>query len=238
MSKTTARSQIGRPHRWRVRPSCAEGPGNRSTAPSRQRRPEKPGRYSTSVRASGRKGGPEKYSDRADQIGDRGDQSGLEITEAEILDNRWQPKAQGITGSGSTKVDDAKHEHARVRQRLPQGVFSMGLPDHPLAAQAVDQPAALIGLEPDRLIGTIGKIEHHDKTEQNRRQALADKQPFPAPEPPNPVHAKDQPGYRRADDRRNRDRGHEAANHASAILCREPVGQEQNDSGKEAGFGR
>ena len=114
----------------------------------------------------------------------------------------------------------------------------MGLPDHPLAAQAVDQPAALIGPEPARLLGTIGKVEHHDKTEQNRRQALADKQPLPALEPPNPVHAEDQPGYRGADHRRYRDRGHEATDHASAILRREPVGQEQNDSGKETGLGR
>jgi hypothetical protein len=53
---------------------------------------------------------------------------------------------------------------ARVRQRLPQGVFSMRLPDRPLAAQAVDQPDALIGLEPARLPGTIGKVQHHDKT--------------------------------------------------------------------------
>jgi len=40
----------------------------------------------------------------------------------------------------------------------------MRLPDRPLAAQAVDQPDALIGLERARLLGTIGKVQHHDKT--------------------------------------------------------------------------
>jgi hypothetical protein len=33
----------------------------------------------------------------------------------------------------------------------------MRLPDRPLAAQAVDQPDALIGLEPARLLGAIGR---------------------------------------------------------------------------------
>ena len=45
---------------------------------------------------------------------------------------RWSPRADGGTLRRSLI--------ARVRQRLPQGVFSMRLPDRPRAAQAVDQP--------------------------------------------------------------------------------------------------
>ena len=116
-------------------------------------------------------------------------------------------------------------------------MFSVSLPDHPLAAQAVDQPTALIGIEPVRLLGTVGEIEHHDETQQDRRQALADEQPLPAPQPPNPVHAKNQPGYRGADHRRYRDRDHEASDHAGAIGRGEPIGQEEDDPWKEAGLG-
>jgi nitrate/nitrite transporter NarK len=55
------------------------------------------------------KEGPDHYSDRTDQIGDRGGQPSLEIAEAEILDDRrWQPKTQGITGSGCAKIGEAE----------------------------------------------------------------------------------------------------------------------------------
>ena len=59
-------------------------------------------------------------------------------------------------------------------QRLPERVSCVSLADHPLAAQAVDQPVALIGGEPMRLRGTVGQVEHHDQAEQNCREALAD----------------------------------------------------------------
>ncbi len=70
----------------------------------------------------------------------------------------------------------------------------MSLADHPLAVQAVDQPVALIGGEPMRLRGTVGQVKYHDKAKQNRRQALANEQPLPTLEPPDPVHSEDQAG--------------------------------------------
>ena len=79
-------------------------------------------------------------------------------------------------------------------QHLPQSVLGVSLAHHPLAPQAVDQPIALVGVEPACLFGAVSEIEYHDETEQNCRNTLADKQPLPAPQPPDPVHAEDQPG--------------------------------------------
>src|SRR5204863_6941794 len=98
------------------------------------------------------------------------------------------------TGCGSAEIDQAQYQHAGMGQRLPERVSCVSLADHPLAAQAVDQPVALIGGEPMRLCGTVGQVKHHDEAVLNCPEALANEQPLPTPEPPDPVHSEDQTG--------------------------------------------
>ena len=65
------------------------------------------------------------------------------------------------------------------------------LADHPLKPESVDQPAALIGAEPVRLLGAVGQVEHHHQTQQDRGEALTDEQPLPTGEPPHLIQPKD-----------------------------------------------
>jgi hypothetical protein len=70
------------------------------------------------VHAVGKKR-PDHNGSDADDVGYRRDEPGLEIRDTESLDDRRQPKAQAVAGRRGAEIDEAKHENARVLQRLP-----------------------------------------------------------------------------------------------------------------------
>src|SRR5437762_10034651 len=72
-----------------------------------------------------RKKRPDHDSDGSHRVGGGSDEPGLKIADAEIFDDRRQPKAQTVAGRGSAKVNEAEREHTWVLQRLPQGVFGV-----------------------------------------------------------------------------------------------------------------
>ena len=62
---------------------------------------------------------PDHNGSDADNVGHRRNEPGLEICDAEFLDDRRQPKAQTITGRRGAEIDEAEHENGGMLQRLP-----------------------------------------------------------------------------------------------------------------------
>ena len=55
--------------------------------------------------------------------------------------------------------------------------------------------------------------------------------------PPKPMQAEQRAGHRTADDGGDRHRRHEQRDDAGALFAREPVGEVEDDAGKEARLG-
>src|SRR3569833_572172 len=83
----------------------------------------------------------------------------------------------------------------------------------------------------------VGEIKPADDTEQHRGDAFDDEQPLPAPQPHCAVKSEQQAGDRRADHGRDRHGHRKGGKEAGTVLRGIPVGQIQDDAGKESGFG-
>ncbi len=105
-----------------------------------------------------------------------------------------------------------------------------------LARQPGGQPLLLLRRQPGGAGGTVGEIEPRHHTEHDGRNALQDEQPLPALEAADAVKAEQVARDRRADHGRDRHRDGERGEDAGAILGRIPVGEIEDDAGKEPRF--
>ena len=103
--------------------------------------------------------------------------------------------------------------------------------------QMVAEQRPLLRAEPLGLIRLVLEVEEREDAEDHGREALDDEHPLPAVKAEHAVHvvkdgARDRPG----NDVGDRGPGHEDGNDRAAPRAWEPIGQVQDDAGKEAGL--
>ena len=181
---------------------------------------------------------PQDHRDGAEQIGDRGDEAGLRVGEAERLDDLRQPELHAVERADEAEIDQAQRDHLRRRQRLAERQMLRRLlgRDLRLRACAASQAFCSAG-QPVGLLRPVGEIEPGDDAEQHRGDALDDEQPLPALQPHRAVEPEQQARDRRADHGGDGNGDGEGGEKARAIFRRIPIGQIENDAGEEAGFG-
>ena len=94
------------------------------------------------------------------------------------------------------------------------------------------------GLQPRRVLRTIGQQHPGDDAHDDGRQRLDQEQPLPALQAEPPVHRQQPRRHRRPDDQRDHAGRLEDSHHARAVIGREPPGQVQHDARIEARFGQ
>jgi hypothetical protein len=54
---------------------------------------------------------PQDHRDGAEQVGDRGDEAGLRVGEAEGLDDLWQPELHAIERADEAEIGQLERDH-------------------------------------------------------------------------------------------------------------------------------
>ncbi len=181
---------------------------------------------------------PHQDADGAHDIGNRGDEPGLDIGEADALDDLRQEERQSQVRRGVGEVDEGEAQHPRIEKDPPHRQAMGGLRDAVFPVDGALQPVLLRAGQPRCIARPVRQHEEHHRAEDHRRQTLEQEQPLPAMQSGKTVHLHDARGQRRADAERCRDRHHEGSDDAGAIGGGKPVGQIQDDAGKEAGLRR
>ena len=181
---------------------------------------------------------PPDHANDAHHIGNGGNEAGLQVGEAEALDDGGQKEAQAVIGGVGAEIDQGDRQHLGVGHRLHHAEAALCLPLAALQAQPGHEPLALIRQQPMGISGLIGQVGEHDERQDQRRRRLQDVEPLPAMQAEHPVHAEQHAGDWRADHRGERDGGHEHADDARPLGSREPQGEEEDDAREEAGLGK
>ena len=100
------------------------------------------------------------------------------------------------------------------------------------------QDGLLLGGQPLRLLGPVSQDKGHGAAEEEGGNPLENEEPLPVPRAVPALRYVENPaGERAANDARHRDGGHEQRDDAGAMLTRVPVGEVEDDAGKETGLG-
>ena len=107
----------------------------------------------------------------------------------------------------------------------------------PFQIEMVADEGFLLAGQPLRVFRPVVQVEEHDDAEQCGRQAFEDEHPLPARQTGNAGHVVHDPaGNRAAESAGNRDPAHEHRDDPRSAGAGIPVGQVQDDAGKEAGL--
>ena len=179
---------------------------------------------------------PQHHGDDGGRGRQRIEEADLERGQAELLDDLRRPDAERVEAGRGAEIDQRQRQHARIGEPAPDAVArGRGLAGG-LFVHGLDQPAALVVRKPFRLLRAIGQEGQHDEAEQHGRHCLQHEQPLPALEAEQAVHLQQRAGDRRAQHGREWCCRHEQCGHRGALACREPVGEIEDDAGKEAGL--
>src|SRR6185503_957557 len=103
-----------------------------------------------------------------------------------------QPQRSAVKTALDPEIDEAKCEHAWIAQGRPK-LMSLG---RIFGGKARGDVFLLVACQPRSRGRTVRQPPEHGEREKTCRQAFKKKQPSPACEIEDPIHLKDQSGYR------------------------------------------
>ncbi len=122
-------------------------------------------------------------------------------------------------------------------QRL-EAVFRMLFHTLVLFGQPVFQPVLLVLRQEFRLFGRIIQIEEGNDTGDHSRNTRRQEHPLPARVTEESIQIEQHAAERRTDGIGKRAEDHEQADHAAAIIAREPKRHQEQHAREEAGFAK
>src|ERR1051325_1372653 len=124
-----------------------------------------------------------------------------------------------------------------MAQRLPNRHVLQVCLGPALLGEARNQPVTFIGPKPANVAGPIWQYEKRRDPKRNGGNTLKRKKPTPSGKA-KPVNTQDGSRNRPADDKPDRDGGHEPRDRFGSVLIDKPVGKVNNHARKEACFRR
>ena len=187
---------------------------------------------------------PQIHGHRRERVRDGGDQADLDDRQVhaegllEPADDRGQEEGQGVQTVGDAEVHQRQRPDPGTGQRAPQREVEGAGHRAFLGGQHVDQPLALLGLQPVRVGGAVGQVEPADDAEDDRRQSDGDHHELPAGQPELAVPHRDQPGrHGRPDGGGDRAGHHEDPDDAGPVGAGEPAGEVEDHAGEQSRLG-
>src|SRR5258705_10563088 len=120
------------------------------------------------------------HADAAEDKRQSGQQSGLGIANAKVLDDGWQEEGNSVARRVQAEIYQSAQQNAGIREGLKQGkMFDLLLVPF-LGCLHVLQPSNFVLLQPAGLARKIGQINQHTESYQDRWQRLENEQPLPA----------------------------------------------------------
>ena len=172
------------------------------------------------------------------EIGQGADQADGHGAEPEPLDDQRHPQLDAVEPGRQAKIDQGQTDHLPADERaedLLQAMALLGI--GLLATQPLDQPVALVLVQPGRFGRRAGQVAQRDEADDQGRQGFEDEHPLPAGETGNPIELQQGARQRAGDEAGDRDRRDEGCGHAPAPLLGEPQGDVEDDAREQAGLG-
>jgi len=132
---------------------------------------------------------PPDHDHRGEGKGNGVQQAGLQIGEAIGFDDLRLPELQTAADGRASGQGDAEQEHIPIPQNLPDGL-AREPPGMRFNGEGVDQPVALLAIEPVCLRRPIGEHDETRETQQNCGSALENEHPLPAPQTKQAIDSK------------------------------------------------
>ncbi len=180
---------------------------------------------------------PHHHAQRAEEIGDHRHPPDLHVGEAQLLHHLRQEQQQAEARGHDAEIVEREQQHLRVPERARDADLAVRLDGPALAIDLGAEPRALVLAEPARLGRPVGQIDQHHEADKERRHRLGDEHPFPAGEAQPSVELEEPRRHRRAGRHRHWQRQGEPRHDAAAMPVGKPVGEIEDDAGKEPGLG-
>lgn len=172
------------------------------------------------------------------QIWHRRQQARGGIAHAKLLDDGRQPQRKAVDAERERQEQQRQRQHAHILERLERVAVRLQRIGGVVCSQLMLDPRAVGGGQPPCMRGGFRQHAQRGQAQQDGRQAAPHEQHLPARQAERAGHRQQPPRHRPRDDERDRLRQHQRADDACAMAHRKPLGQEVQDAGVQAGFGR